>query len=80
MNSNKLVEYLLQKEAQRYAESKEWAKTLRHLGIALIAAIVICACFYMYFVVPVEEVEYSANNGSQIIDTSNIQGDNINGL
>lgn len=80
MNNNKILQYLLQKEEQRYIESKEWAKTFRYIAISLIASLTICACFYMYYVVPVEDEIMSADNGSQIIESSVIGRDNNNGL
>lgn len=79
MDNDKIIAYLLENERKRYEHAKEFQKTLRWLGIMLMLCITIIACSYMYFVVPVEEDISYANNGSQIVQSSSIMGDNTNG-
>ena len=80
MNNNKVLIYLMEKEKRNYIESVARWNTFKHICIALIIAITICVCCYMYYVVPEEETRYEANNGSQIVDSSLIGRDNNNGL
>lgn len=76
MDNKEIVAYLLENERVRYEYAKELQKTLRWAVFGLLMAITICACFYMYYVVPVEEEVYTADNGSQIVSESTIGGNN----
>lgn len=79
MDNKEIVAYLLENERKRYEYAKELQKTLRWAILSVLGAIVIIACSYMYFVVPVEEEVYTADNGSQIVEAGSIGRDNING-
>lgn len=79
MDNDKIIAYLLENERKRYEHAKEFQKTLRWCFMTLILCITIIACSYMYFVVPVEEEVLTADNGSQIVQSSSIMGDNTNG-
>lgn len=76
MENDKIIAYLLENERKRYEHAKEFQKTVRWLGIMFILCITIIACSYMYFVVPVEEDTMVVTNGSQMIDSSSIGGNN----
>ena len=80
MTKDKITEYLLENERLRYQYAKELQKTLRWAILAILGAITIIACSYMYFVVPVEEEYAVADNGSQVVVHSTVSGDNTNGL
>jgi hypothetical protein len=79
MDSKSIIAYLLENERKRYEYAKELQKTLRWAILAILGAITIIACSYMYFVVPAEEEAYEVTNGSQYISESVISGDNTNG-
>jgi len=68
--------YMLENERKRYEYAKEFQKTLRWAILSVLGAITIIACSYMYFVVPVEEDTMVVTNGSQMIDSSSIGGNN----
>lgn len=76
MDNKTIVAYLLENERRRYEYAKELQKTLRWAILSVLGAITIIACSYMYWVVPVEEEVYTADNGSQIVSSSTIGGDN----
>ena len=78
MDNKTIVAYLLENERRRYEYAKELQKTLRWAILSVLGAITIIACSYMYWVVPVEEEVYTADNGSQIIESSHL-GSNFNG-
>lgn len=80
MEDKQIVEYLLKKDIERYGAEKERQKTIRHTLIALIVSALIAVCFYMYFVVPVEEYTVEANNGSNAVANSSIIGSTIQGV
>ena len=79
MDNKEIVSYLLENERKRYEYAKEMQKTLRWAILSVLACITIIVSMYIYFVVPVEEEVYTADNGSQIVEASTIHGDNING-
>ena len=76
MENDKIIAYLLENERKRYEHAKEFQKTIRWIGSLFILCATIIACCYMYFVVPVEEDISYADNGSQIVQSSTIGGDN----
>ena len=76
MDNKEIVAYLLENERKRYEYAKELQKTLRWAILGFLAAITIIACSYMYWVVPVEEEVLTADNGSQIVSSSTIGGNN----
>ena len=76
MDNKEIVAYLLENERKRYEHAKELQKTLRWAILGFLTAITIIACSYMYWVVPVEEEVLTADNGSQIVSSSTIGGDN----
>lgn len=80
MNKDKVLEYMLANEKARYDANKELYKTIRSIIITVIVCLTISVCFFMYFVVPVEEEVMTADNGSQIVSESIIGKDNTNGL
>ena len=79
INKDKMIEYMLINEKARYEAIKSISACVKHIFITIIICLTLIACTYMYFVVPIEEEVYTADNGSQIIGTSHIGGDNING-
>lgn len=76
MTKDQITEYLLKNESLRYSYAKELQKTIRHAIIAVIASLTILAGLYIYFVVPVEEETFTADHGSQIVESSHIGGNN----
>lgn len=80
MNQDRLIQYHEQQLINHYHVEKERQKTNRF--IALLIAITLISMFFIYgfFIVPVAEETMSADHGSQIVESSNIGGDNINGL
>lgn len=76
MDNKTIISYLLENERKRYEYAKELQKTLRWAILSVLVAITIIACSYMYFVVPVEEDTMVVTNGSQMIDSSSIGGNN----
>lgn len=79
MNKDKMIEYMLINEKSRYEAIKAITACFKHICITLIICLTIIAGLYIYFVVPVEESEIYADNGTQIVTDSNIGRDNING-
>ena len=79
INKDKVIEYMLVNEKARYEAIKALAGSIKQIFITLIICITLAACFYMYFVVPVEDETLTADNGSQIIEGSSIGRDNNNG-
>lgn len=80
MDDKHLIEYLLKKDIERYGAEKERQKTIRHTLITLILSALVAVCFYMYFVVPVEEYAVEANNGSNAIANSSVVESTIQGV
>ena len=78
MDNKTIISYLLENERKRYEYAKELQKTLRWAILSVLTAITIIACCYMYYVVPVEEETSYADNGSQIVQSSIIGGNNGN--
>lgn len=85
MDNNERIVYFEQKERMQYEHSKDIQKTLRWAILSVLGAfstLAICItailCCYMYYVVPVEEEISHADNGSQIIQSSTIGGNNGN--
>lgn len=76
MDNKEIVAYLLENERKRYEYAKELQKTLRWAILSILTAITIISCCYMYYVVPVEEETSYADNGSQIVQSSVIGGNN----
>lgn len=76
IDKDKTIEYLLINEKARYEAIKAVSTCVKHILITIIICLTLITCAYMYFVVPVEEEVYTAENGSQIIDTSSIGGNN----
>lgn len=79
MTEREMLDYLLKNEAARYAAEKEGHKTWRYVLMSIIASITIIVCFYMYFVVPVEEYVVKADKGSTAISDSAVIESMING-
>lgn len=79
ISKDKIIEYTLINEKARYEAFKALTVAVKHIVITLLLCITLIACAYMYFVVPVEETEIYADNGTQIVTDSNIGRDNING-
>ena len=79
IKQDKMIEYMLANEKARYEAFRALSVAFKHIVIALLLCVTIIACAYMYFVVPVEESEIYADNGTQIVTESSIGRDNING-
>lgn len=76
MNKDKVLEYMLANEKARYDANKEFYKTIKSIAIIIIICITISVCFFMYFVVPVEEAK--VDNGSNAVINTTI--DNGSGV
>jgi hypothetical protein len=76
ISKDKIVEYMLINEKARYDAFKAFSTTFKHICITILICITIVACVYMYFVVPVEEETFTADHGSQIVESSHIGGNN----
>ena len=76
MNKDKMIEYMLINEKARYEAIKAITASLKHICITLIICLAIIAGLYIYFVVPVEEVEI--DNGSKaVLHTTVDNGSNV---
>lgn len=76
MTDKDIIPYILENERKRYEYAKELQKTLRWAILGFLLAVTIIACSYMYFVVPMEEVE--VDNGSKaVIHTTVDNGSNV---
>lgn len=76
MNKDRVIEYMLANEKARYEAVKALSGTIKHILITLIIAVAVCVCFYMYYVVPVEEITVDGN--SKVVMESNItNGSNV---
>lgn len=76
MEDKQIIEYLLKKDIERYGAEKERQKTIRHTLIALIVSALIAVCFYMYYVIPVEETTAKVDGNSKAIIDTVIEGEN----
>lgn len=76
IEQDKMIEYMLANEKARYEAFKALSVAFKHIVIALLLCVTVIACAYMYFVVPVEEDTMVVTNGSQMIDSSSIGGNN----
>lgn len=76
IEQDKMIEYMLANEKARYEAFKALSVAFKHIVITLLLCITLIACAYMYFVVPVEEDTMVVTNGSQMIDSSSIGGNN----
>lgn len=76
IEQDKMIEYMLANEKARYEAFRALSVAFKHIVIALLLCITVIACAYMYFVVPVEEDTMVVTNGSQMIDSSSIGGNN----
>ena len=65
MTKDEIIKYQLINEKARYEAFKALSVAFKHIVIALLLCITLIACAYMYFVVPVEEVE--VDNGSKAV-------------
>lgn len=65
ISKDKIIEYQLINEKARYEAIKAITVAFRNICIAFLLCITVLACAYMYFVVPVEEVE--VDNGSHAV-------------
>lgn len=87
MTETEITQYLQEKDHERYTHDKDVQKTLRWAILSVLAAflmfvgcVTVISCYYMKYVVPEQEEIYEADNGSQIVSSSSIGGDNTNGL
>lgn len=65
ISKDKIIEYTLINEKARYEAFKALTACVKHIVITLLLCATLVACAYMYFVVPVEEVE--VDNGSHAV-------------
>lgn len=79
LEKDEIIEYMSAVERARYESIKAISTCIKQVAIILMLCLTLIACVYMYFVVPVEEATLSADNGSQIVESSSIGRDNING-
>lgn len=76
IEKDKMIEYMLANEKARYEAFRALSVAFKHIVITLLLCITLISCAYMYFVVPVEEDTMVVTNGSQMIDSSSIGGNN----
>ena len=76
ISKDKIIEYQLINEKARYEAIKALAVSFKHICITVLLCLTIVVCAYMYFVVPVEEETFTADHGSQIVESSHIGGNN----
>jgi len=76
IEQDKMIEYMLANEKARYEAFRALSVAFKHIVITLLLCATIIACAYMYFVVPVEDDTMVVTNGSQMIDSSSIGGNN----
>ena len=76
MDKDKVLEYMLANEKARYDADKEFCRTIKSIAITIIICVTISVCFYMYFVVPTEEVKVD-NDSKAVINSSIDKGSNI---
>ena len=76
ISKDKIIEYQLINEKARYEAIKAVSVAFKHICITLLLCLTLIACCYMYFVVPVEEETFTADHGSQIVESSHIGGNN----
>ena len=76
IEQDEMIEYMLANEKARYEAFKALSVAFKHIVITLLLCITLIVCAYMYFVVPVEEDTMVVTNGSQMIDSSSIGGNN----
>ena len=76
MTKDEIIKYQLINEKARYEAFKALSVAFKHIAITLLLCITLIACAYMYFVVPVEDDIVTVTNGSQLIDSSSIGGNN----
>lgn len=76
ISKDKIIEYTLINEKARYEAFKALTVAVRNIVITLLLCITLIACVYMYFVVPAEEETFTADHGSQIVESSHIGGNN----
>lgn len=76
MDDKQLIEYLLKKDAARYEFDREREKTIRHTIIIFILSVLAGICFYMYYVVPVEETKATVDGNSKAVIDTVIKGEN----
>lgn len=65
MDNNEIIAYLLENERKRYEHAKELQKTIRWAIVAFLAAVTVIVSMYIYFALPVEELE--VDNGSKAV-------------
>ena len=76
IDKDKTIEYLLINEKARYEAIKAVSACVKHICITIIICLTLIACAYMYFVVPVEEIE--VDNGSNAVLHTNVDnGSNV---
>lgn len=66
MDNKAIISYVLENERKRYEYAKELQKTLRWAILGFLVCVTLCLCFYMYFVVPAEEVIVDGNSNAAI--------------
>lgn len=75
MDNDSILAYMLENERKRYEYAKEFQKTLRWAILSILLCVTICACFYMYYVVPSEDVTVDGN--SKVVMESSVNGSNL---
>ena len=77
MTKDKITEYLLENERFRYQYAKELQKTIRWAILSVLACITIVVCFYMYFVIPVEDISVSGDNTQAVLNNTLDRGSEL---
>lgn len=76
INKDKTIEYLLINEKSRYEAIKAVSACVKHILITIIICLTLIACAYMYFVVPIEEIEID-NGSNAVVESTLDKGSNI---
>lgn len=76
LEKDEIIEYMSAVERARYESIKAISTCIKQVAIILMLCLTLIACAYMYFVVPVEEVE--VGNGSKaVLHTTVDNGSNV---
>ena len=76
IDKSKTIEYMLINEKARYEAIKAVSACIQHIFITIIICFTLIACAYMYFVVPVEQIEID-NGSNAVIEVTLDKGSNI---
>lgn len=76
IDKDKTIEYILINEKARYEAIKAVSTCTKHIFITFIICLTLITCAYIYFVVPVEDIEID-NGSNAVIEATLDKGSNI---